>query len=97
MSLEEMLTNVRKNDLKCREEIKERTGKLPSSVSFLLQEVTERITLYFLYPERGPEPSFVLENGYHEVKQVGLLHDARSGDMVTLLLDLAMRGPADTA
>lgn len=97
MSLEEMLTNVRKNDLKCREEIKEWTGKLPSSVSFLLQEVTERITLYFLYPERGPEPSFVLENGYHEVKQVGLLHDARSGDMVTRLLGLAMRGPADTA
>lgn len=61
MSLEEMLTNVRKNDWKCREEIKERTSELPSSVSFLLQEVTERITLYFLYPERGPEPSFVLE------------------------------------
>ena len=50
-----------------------------------------------LYPERGPEPAFMLENGYHEVKQVGFLHDARNGDMVTLLLGLAMRGPADTA
>lgn len=96
MSLEEMLTNVRKNDWKCREEIKERTSELPSSVSFLLQEVTERITLYFLYPERGPEPSFVLENGYHEVKQVGLLHDARRGDHGYSSLGLSNEGPADS-
>lgn len=63
-------------------------------MSILLQEVTERITLYFLFSERGPEPSFVLENGYHEVKQVGLLHDARSGDHGYSSLGLSNERPS---
>ena len=45
-------------------------GKLPTSASILLQEVIERITLYFLHPERGPEPSVVLENGYLKKKKI---------------------------
>lgn len=68
--------NKWKNDWKCRRN-KRRTSELPSSVSFLLQEVTERILYTSCIQKRSPEPSFVLKMVIMRWSKLGSLHDAR--------------------
>lgn len=70
MSLEEMLTKagemITTAEKKQKNKFEWKTGNV---CIHSLPEGNKTLTLHFLHPERGPEPSAVLENGYCPARQ----------------------------